>query len=169
MWGRNLGLLRRSEMIEKASIDMAGDILSVINISNREAYGSMIPQEHCKEPLLSLEALLPLFDTMTFYICRRQGNIVGVAALSLDMQATGRIHWVYILPEYQRKGIGAALVRHVEVEAVRKGLRALRLFTVGAALWAIEFYQKLGYRLIGKVDRPLGFDVVMEKKLEDQR
>ncbi|HDN73646.1 MAG TPA: N-acetyltransferase, partial [Archaeoglobus sp.] len=27
---------------------------------------------------------------------------------------TGRIRWVYVLPEFQRKGIGTALVTYVE-------------------------------------------------------
>ncbi len=155
-------------MIEKASSDVAGDILSVINISNREAFRCIIPKEHFKEPVLSHEELLALFGRMSFYVYRHETKIVGVAAFSLEGQTTGRIRWVYVLPEYQRRGIGAALVRHIEARAIGKNIARLKLFAAGAALWAIEFYQKLGYQLTGKVDRPWGFDVIMEKELEYQ-
>ncbi len=153
-------------MIERACIDNAEEILSVINKSNREAYKSIIPKEYFKEPVLSIEELLKDFERMTFYVYRRKDRIVGVAALQIESRETGRIHWVYVLPGYQRKGIGTALVTHVEREAREMGLRKLRLLTVGKAKWAVNFYRKLGYYLVNKVEKPWGFDVFMEKKLQ---
>lgn len=152
-------------MIEKARADDVQDILFVINTSNREAYKSIFPKEHFKEPVLSFEELLEDFGRMTFYVYRSEDKIVGVAALSVESEEKGQLHWVYILPEYQRKGIGTALVRHVEGESREKGLRNLKLLTTGRAKWAIEFYKKLGYRLIEKIERPWGFDVVMERNV----
>jgi len=156
-------------MIDKAFPEQAEEVLSVINTSNRESYRCITPKEHFKDPVLSSQELLALFERMAFYVYRSAGKIVGVAALHPEIEKTGRIRWVYILPEFQRKGIGTALMRHVEGEAEKKGLRKLRLLTTGAAIWAIEFYHKLGYRLTGKRDRPWGFDVVMEKEIESLR
>lgn len=153
-------------MIEKASIKEAENILFVINTSNRETYHSIFPREHFKEPVLSLQDLHGLLDRMHFFVYRSEDTIVGVAALSVESVDTGQIHWVYILPEYQRRGIGTALMRHLEQKAMEKGLRQLKLHTAGIALWAITFYQKLGYGVTGKVDRPWGFDVVMMKDLK---
>jgi GNAT superfamily N-acetyltransferase len=152
-------------MIEKACSDDVEDVLNVINTSNREAFQCIIPKEHYQDPVLSSEELLKLFERMRFYVYRSGDKIVGVAALSVKSTGEGQIHWVYILPRQQRKGIGKALVRYLEQEAQKKGLKRLELHTVGMALWAINFYQKLGYHLIGKVDRDWGFDVVMEKEL----
>jgi hypothetical protein len=45
-------------MIEKAYFDDVEEILSVINTSNREAYRNIIPKEHFREPVLSLEKIL---------------------------------------------------------------------------------------------------------------
>jgi len=45
-------------MIEKACPDDAEEILLVINTSNQEAYKNIIPQEHFREPVLSLKKLL---------------------------------------------------------------------------------------------------------------
>lgn len=53
------------EMVEEASRDDAAEILSVINISNREAYGAIIPKEHFKEPVMSLDEVLEDFERMT--------------------------------------------------------------------------------------------------------
>jgi N-acetylglutamate synthase-like GNAT family acetyltransferase len=152
-------------MIEKACLDDAAEILSVINMSNREAYKNIIPQEHFKEPVLSLDKLLEDLERMTFYTYKSEGSTVGVAALQIESEETGRIRWVYILPEHQRKGIGTALITHLEWKARKIGLRRLRLLTVGKANWAVNFYKKLGYNLADKIERPWGFDVFMEKDL----
>ncbi|MFQ6089666.1 MAG: GNAT family N-acetyltransferase [Candidatus Methanofastidiosia archaeon] len=152
-------------MIEKAYSDNAEEILLVINTSNREAYKNIIPKEHFRKPFLSLEKLLEDFERMMFYIYRSKGRIVGVAALQIESEKTGRIHWVYILPEHQRMGMGTVLVTYLELRAREIGLRKLRLLTVENAKWAISFYKKLGYNLAERIERPWGFDVFREKDL----
>ena len=156
-------------MIEKACFDDVEQILSVINTSNREAYRNIIPKEHFREPVLSLEKLLEDFERMAFHVRKSEGRVVGVAALQIEGEETGRIHWVYILPEHQRRGLGTALVTHLEREGRGIGLRRLRLTTVEKAHWAVNFYKKLGYDLADKIERPWGFDVFMEKELKPSR
>ncbi|NIN64789.1 MAG: GNAT family N-acetyltransferase [Anaerolineae bacterium] len=156
----------RSNTIVKACLDDAGTILSVVNTSNREAYKNVIPNEYFREPVLSPEDLSKDFERMTFYLYRREGRILGVAALQVESEETGRIHWVYILPEHQRRGFGTALITYLERKAREMGLRRIRLLTVGKAWWAITFYENLGYHLADKVERPWGFDAIMEKELE---
>ncbi len=151
-------------MVEKACFDDVEQILSVINTSNREAYRNIIPKEHFREPVLSLEKLLEDFGSKIFYVHKSEGRIVGVAALQIESEETGRIHWVYVLPEHQRGGVGTALVTHLECKGRERGLRRLRLTTVEKARWAVNFYKKLGYDLADKIERPWGFDVFMEKE-----
>jgi len=153
------------EMIERASEEHAKKILYVINESNRKAYRDIIPEEHFREPVLSIEELLQDFSRMSFYVYRHEGEIVGVAALDVLDKDTGRIRWVYVLPEFQRKGIGTALVTYVEHEAERFGLKKLWLITAEKAYWAIDFYRKLGYRQTGRIERPWGNDLIMEKEI----
>jgi amino-acid N-acetyltransferase len=152
-------------MIETATLDNAEDILSVINTSNAEAYKGVIPKRYFREPVLSLEKLVEDLKRMTFYVYKREGGILGVAALEVESEGTGRLRWVYILPEHQRQGIGTALVTHLEGEARQMGLTKLRLLTVGGAQWAIDFYKKLGYHLAEEIERPWGFDAFLEKML----
>lgn len=152
-------------MIREACPSDAEEILLVINASNREAYKEVIPKEYFREPVLSLAELLRDFERMSFYVYNSEGKIVGVAALEIEGEERGRIHWVYILPEYQRKGIGTALVSYVEQEARKTGLKRLRFLTVEQAYWAVNFYKKLGYTLTERVARPWGSDVFLEKDL----
>lgn len=153
-------------MIQKASANDVEEILSVINTSNYKAYKKIIPKEYFKEQILTLKELLEELKMMTFYIYRCERKIVGVAALRIENEESGSIHRVYVLPEYQRKGIGTALMKFVEAEAKRKGIKKLWLFTLEKAYWAVNFYKKLGYKIAGKVERPWGTDVVMEKELK---
>lgn len=152
-------------MIEEASPGDAGEVLSVINTSNREAYKSVIPQEYFREPVLLLEELLHDWERMTFYVYRSEGRVVGVAALQVESEETGRVRWVYILPEFQRRGIGTALVRRVEAEARALGLYTLRVLTFGKAHWAVRFYERLGYVVNVRIEGSWGFDLVLEKSL----
>jgi N-acetylglutamate synthase-like GNAT family acetyltransferase len=151
-------------MIEEAGCDDAQEILSVINTSNREAYRGVIPRKHFREPVLSLEELLEDLRRMTFCVYRTEGRIVGVAALHVENEEIGRIRWVYVLPEHQRKGIGTALVAYLERKARDVGLKRMRLLTVGGAEWAVSFYRKLGYELADRIEQAWGFDVFMEKE-----
>ena len=118
-------------MIEKSrSVDVE-EILSVINTTNREAYESIIPKEQFKEPILTLEELVEILDKMAFYVHKSDGRIVGVAALDVVDNEVGKLRWVYALPEHQRKGIGTALITRLEQKAVKKGLRKMKLRTIG--------------------------------------
>ena len=137
-------------MIERASEEHAKKILDVINESNRKAYKDIIPEERFRETVLSIEELLQDFSRMSFYVYRHEGEIVGVAALHVLDKDMGRIRWFYVLPEFQRRGIGTALVTYVEHEAERFGLKKLWLITAEKAYWAINFYRKLEYKQIGR-------------------
>jgi len=74
--------------------------------------------------------------------------------------------WVYVHPEHQHKGVGTALMKHVEGVAVRLGLEKLRLVAHEEAHWAIKFYERLGYRIVDHVRTAAWRDVVMEKRLK---
>lgn len=156
-------------MIEEASVDDAEEILSVINTSNREAYRTVIPREHFKDPVMSLGEILRDFERLTWYVYKIDQRIVATGGLSVEGPERGRIHLVYILPEYQRRGIGTTLVSYLEDRAREMGLKRVRLLTVKKASWAIKFYEKLGYSVTEEIDRLWGHDVWMEKELEPGR
>lgn len=155
--------------VVNAGLEDAEEILSVINTSNRQAYKKIMPKKYFNEPVLSLEELFGQLGEMDFFVFRESGRILGVAALRVEEKDLGIIRWVYVLPSEQRRGIGAALIRHIEEEGRSRGITHLRLRANDRATWALRFYEKLGYRSIDKLQRPWGLDIIMERRLKDTR
>lgn len=143
----------------------AEDLREVINTGNREAYRSVIPPEYFKEEVLPEGAVPALLESMAFYGFRHGGRLVGVAALTEEVEGVGRLRWMYVRPQFQRMGVGTALVRHLEERALEVGYCSMRLRTADGAHWAVSFYEKLGYRITGRNPRPWGADILMERSL----
>jgi len=141
--------------VQRADPKDVESILFVINKSNGEAYRDVIPPEHFRDPVLTLDGLLEVLEHMTFYTYKLEGEVVGVAALKFESKEVGAVRWVHVLPEHRRKGIGTALMNHLESEAKKKRLKRLRvLYVHDKAYWAKNFYKKLGYRAADKVALP---------------
>lgn len=157
-----------SLMIEKARSEDTNAIVRVINEANREAFGRIIPKEHFREPIITREEFDEQSERMAFYVNRQNEKVVAVAALGTEEQECGRIRWVYVLPKYQKQGVGTALIAYIERLARETGLKKIRLVTDNGAEWAIRFYTKLGYRLVRRVPNPWGFDVWMEKQIQSK-
>jgi len=156
-------------VIEETQLNDAHEILLIINTANREAFRSIIPEEHFREPLLSLDEFLERTKRMTFYVCRSEGRVVGVAGIELRSGKTGRVQHVYVLPDYQRRGVGTALVTHLERRAREIGLHTVEVVTDERAEWAVKFYKKLGYSLASKIENPWGFNLLFKKQLYVKR
>ena len=141
------------------------EVLSVINESNRSSYKAIIPAEHFKEPVLTMEELGGLTERMTFYIHEGVGRVVGVAALEDRGGGAGQVHWMYVLPGWQGRGVGTALVGRIESNAVEAGINRLLVVTAKGAHWARAFYEGLGYELVRTRDTPEGGVATFEKVL----
>ena len=153
-----------SGLIREATQEDIPHIHRVINKTNRESYQSIIPPKYFRSPVLPLNDLLTLSEKMTFYVYEKKRCIIGTSALRRENDV-GEIHWVYVVPEYQRKGIGSALVGYLEDVASKIGIKRLRLVTFEKAFWAVKFYEKHGYVKIDRRARPWGHEVMMIKEL----
>jgi GNAT superfamily N-acetyltransferase len=152
--------------VRRADVRDLEAILFVINKSNSEAYRKIISQKYFKEPVLSIDALVEDFRKMTFYAYKVEEYIVGVAALKVVGEETGQVRWVYVLPEHQRKGVGTAIMKHIENEAEKMRLKKLIVPDVHEnAYGARNFYTKLGYIEVGRTPRPWGDNIIYEKIL----
>jgi len=151
--------------IVPVTVEDGEELRQVVNTSNRESYRKIIPPEYFKNEVLSEDAVPGVLSSMPFYGFRHAGRLVGVAALAEEEPGVGRLRWMYILPEFQRRGVGTALVLYLEQKAVDAGYRSMRLRMAEGADWAMSFYEKLGYRVTGRDPRPWGADTLMERKL----
>ncbi len=152
--------------VKKANIRDLDEILNIINETNKKYYQDIITPGYFRDPVLTNNDLRELFQRMTFFIYEKDNRIVGVAAFEPKSDVLGEMHWVYILSNYQRLGIGTSLVKHIEKEAKKKKFQVLKVPTSEKAYWATNFYTKLGYEEIERKQLPEDKIVIFRKKLK---
>ena len=137
-------------MIRELTSENAHIIYEVINKAAR-AYKGIIPDDCYHEPYMTKEELRREIGGMTFFGWEEEDKIVGVIGFQPIKDIT-LVRHAYVLPNYQRKGIGTRLLNHLRRKT---NTRQLLVGTWADASWAIEFYQKHGFRLMPGKDRLL--------------
>jgi len=140
-------------------------IVKVVNTVNKAFYRDVIPPEHFRDPFVTREQLAADFRKWHFFVYEGKEAIIGTVALERSSSKTGTVYRLYVLPQFQRLGVASALMQRVEQKAKKLGLKRLRLRVFGRAHWAISFYQKIGYSVVGEVDYHWGRDYVFQKNL----
>jgi len=87
---------------------------------------------------------------------RVNGEIAGFAIAQVDIgrnASFGHILTVDIAPAYRRKGIAQKLLHEVETIFREKGIKECRLEVREDNVAALNLYQKLGYKKVGKLDK----------------
>lgn len=85
-----------------------------------------------------------------FFVAEVDGRVSGTVMGGYD----GHRGWVYsvaVKPAQRRRGIGAALVRHLEAALVRRGCLKVNLQVRATNAEVIAFYEKLGYAIEQRV------------------
>lgn len=78
----------------------------------------------------------------------RDKQPVGAAgAIAMAMRAGDQpvIHWLMVLPEWRRRGVGRLLLNSLEVACWDAGYRRIGLESHAAWSAAVEFYRAMGY------------------------
>ena len=93
---------------------------------------------------------------------------IPIGSVSLiDHDLPDRPEWtpwvasVIVRPDYRRRGIGTALMEHMEREAARVGYNKLYLFTPDKEV----FYSTVGWKMIGREMVQKNEVVIMEKQV----
>ena len=85
-----------------------------------------------------------------FFVARLDRRLVGTVMGGYD----GHRGWVYslaVVPEMRRRGVGTALVRHVERELAGRGCPKVNLQLLASNAATVAFYEKLGYAVEERV------------------
>lgn len=126
----------------------AADVPAIHEIVNQAAaaYRGVIPADCWHEPYMAREELQSeIAAGVEFSGCWDDGTLVGVMGIQPVADVT-LIRHAYVRPEHQRRGIGGALLREL---MGRANDRRLLVGTWADARWAIEFYERNGFRLVG--------------------
>jgi N-acetylglutamate synthase-like GNAT family acetyltransferase len=95
-------------MIRELSSKDVFTIYEIINAAAR-AYKGVIPNDRYHEPFMPKEELQEEMKSITFFGWEEEGKLVGVMGFQPGKDVT-LIRHTYVLPNYQRKGIGTRLL-----------------------------------------------------------
>jgi len=118
-------------------------MLTIVN-SAAEVYRGAIPADCWHEPYMpAAEFQSEIAAGITFMGCEVDGALAGVMG-SQPVRNVDLIRHAYVLPDYQGRGVGSALIAHLRAQTVRQIL----VGTWAAASWAIGFYERHGFKLV---------------------
>lgn len=86
-------------------------------------------------------------------VCESGGRIAGFA-IGEWQERDVYVHELDVDPAFQKRGIGAALVKHLITTAQAKGAQDIYLATFRDPPWNAPFYRKLGFRDVARGDYP---------------
>ena len=128
----------------------AADRPAMLAIINRaaEAYRGVIPADRWHEPYMPAEALATEIGAGVRFWLAEEDRVVGVMGMQ-DKGDVALVRHAYVAPAMQRKGVGEALLRHVQ------GLteKPVLIGTWAAASWAIDFYKRNGFALVSPAEK----------------
>jgi GNAT superfamily N-acetyltransferase len=140
---------RRTEaLLELRAATDVGDVLAVIGAAS-VAYRDVIPADRYREPYMPPDELRhEIAAGVRFWGCYAGGELVGVMGIQ-DVDDVTLIRHAYVLPAWQRRGVGSLLLAHL------RGLGGQRLLvgTWAAATWAVRFYERHGFALVSREEK----------------
>jgi len=140
---RPAGTLTTMIAIRPCRDDESAAILAIVN-SAAEAYRGAIPADCWHEPYMPRDELdAEIAAGVSFWGAEENGMLTGVMGIQ-PVRDVDLIRHAYVLPNQQRHGIGAALLRDLRELSPRRML----VGTWAAAEWAIRFYQRHGFELV---------------------
>jgi GNAT superfamily N-acetyltransferase len=119
-------------------------IWAIIN-DGAKAYKGIIPADRWTEPYMSREELRGQIDeAVVFWGYEETGTLTAVMGIQ-NVQDVTLIRHAYVRTSSQKRGIGAQLLSHL------RGLTSTPVLigTWADAAWAIQFYEKHGFQLVG--------------------
>jgi GNAT superfamily N-acetyltransferase len=123
-------------------------IEAVINEA-AQAYRGVIPADCWHEPYMTASALQAEIEAgVNFWGWDESGALIGVMGIQQVRDAT-LIRHAYVRNAHQSRGIGGALLSFLSGRATGP----LLVGTWAAAVWAIRFYERHGFRLVSAAEK----------------
>jgi len=99
------------------------------------------------------EVAFPFEKESLHLVAVEDGAVVGCVLFNPEGPRSGRLFQMAVSPAMQGRGLGARLVRRLELELVERGVTHVHLH---ARASVVPFYEKLGYRTRGDPYEELG-------------
>lgn len=107
--------------------------------------------------MYSVQALEEQFDQgHQFLLVKREDQCVGYAAYEMISSIPETtLHKIYILPAAQGGGLGKMLISEI-ISRMKAHGKSILWLNVNRYNSAVNFYKKLGFKIIKEVDNPIG-------------
>lgn len=123
-------------------------MLAVVNAA-ATAYAGVIPADRYHVPYMpAAELRAELAAGVRFFGWFEGGALLGVMGIQ-DVQDVTLIRHAYVATRARRGGIGGRLLSHLLTLTARPVL----VGTWRAAAWAIDFYRRHGFELVGEAEK----------------
>jgi len=130
-------------MIRRCDKQDFESIWTIIN-DGANAYRGVIPEDRWTEPYMSqTELQQEIDDGVVFWGYEDGSKLVAVMGIQ-PVQDVTLIRHAYVRTQAQKRGIGSLLLS--ELRAQTQG--PVLIGTWAAAVWAIRFYEKHGFRMV---------------------
>lgn len=140
-------------IIRKFKADDAKNVADLIAKTMLETNSGDYSREYIEDSIKTLapENLVERSSWTHFYVVCSDDNIIGCGAIGpyWDSEVESSLFNIFVLPEYQGKGIGRKIIETLENDEFF--LRAKRI-ECPASITACEFYKKFGYTYKNGVD-----------------
>jgi len=114
----------------------------------KEIFG--ILQKYAVKGILLPRSLNSIYEHIRdFFVYKEEGKIVGVVSLHIYWEDLAEIKSLAVLEEFQRKGVGKALVKKCIEDAKELGVEK-----VFALTYVPGFFEKLGFKITDKSEFP---------------
>jgi N-acetylglutamate synthase-like GNAT family acetyltransferase len=135
-------------MIRQCRSDEFGAIGEIINDA-AQAYHGVIPEDRWHEPYMSSTELAEqVKQGVIFWGTEQDGKLMGVMGIQ-PVQDVTLIRHAYVHTACRNRGIGSSLLRHLRTLTTRPIL----IGTWAAAVWAVAFYEKHGFRKVSPAEK----------------
>ena len=141
-------MLALFRVIRRCTDDDVPAIDAIINEA-ASAYRGVIPADCWHEPYMTRADLVgEIAAGVAFWGWENGGTLVGVMGLQHVRDVT-LIRHAYVRPSHQGHGIGGALLSRLAAQTDRP----LLIGTWADAHWAIRFYERHGFRVVGPEEK----------------
>jgi len=106
------------------------------------------------DPGLELDAHLAHPRLVKLWVAEIDGRVVGLCGLLLQGEES-ELEPIVVDPAWRGRRVGAALAQHAIGASQRLGVKFVNVRPVGRNVEAIRFFQREGFRLLGRLELSL--------------
>ena len=135
--------------LRRITDDERGEVLAIVNAA-AEAYRGVIPEDRWHEPYMGADELdREIASGVEFWGIEDEGGVLAGVMGIQAVRDVDLIRHAYVRPGLQGGGIGRRLL----AELTARAQRPLLVGTWAAATWAIRFYERNGFELVGREEK----------------